>query len=789
MRNIVRRLHKKLIESNKGLSLITVIVSIAFVSILVSVLLTVSAVNFKMRTVNSFSKNSFYSAEQVLDEINVGLQQTVSDALSSSYKQVLENYDVSEMTSAEKNKLVRTRYYKYLWDKLAVGGSTGSHNTYIAYDQGDGTKGLYGYLKDSTKWHADASPENEYGAFLRSTSEVAGSSGSVFSGKLTTYEESGIVLEDLTVYYKDVNGLVSTIKTDIRLAYPEFTFSSGDVPEVSTYCFIADGGYEEEGKHTTTICGNTYASYIKSKETDYDFTEVKEDSVVTPDLHIVANTIDMKKGGIKTNKNSTLWTSGIVAKSADVELNGSTYVLDDLNITGKGTNVRLAGTYNGYGNSVTKPGDSSAILVNGTDANIDMSKIEKIVLAGHAYVGTKDKKIRTDASGKNITDDDAYNDVYTGESIAIKSNQLMYLVPAECIGVDKTTGTSLYNKNPLTATEYQKIHDNPSQYTEISTSTQVAKLSSDLSAYVAMSGSEPDIERVFVRTADATGTLIYFYMKFRDENAANEYFARYYTANKERADKYLSFYLNELKFPESGMGSLRVKLAGNALGGSKSSEEGYHIVSYVVEDSSKKLQADYEDYLKQFEGYCSKLSGDYETLASGGAVMRLHDEADTSKEDFKYMPYNTGSLFKNIIDEDKLKIVCDGSGVKYFSDDSGDHVVEMIYSTNVNDTVSIDTGCSLVIANCGVEVNGDFTGTIIAKGKVSQTKKANNKYTADREAVEEAFLLENTIDDIDYKVSYVFKDNDDILLMSGYDPVSDDTALSIIVTYENWTKE
>ncbi len=789
MRRNIKRLSDKLIKNNRGMSLVTVIVAIAFVSILVSVLLMVSAVNFRMRTVNTYAKDSFYSAEQVLDEINVGLQRTVSDALSSSYTYVLENYDTSEMSAADKNKLVRAQYYKYIWDKIAVGGSSGSHNTYIAYDQSDDTKGLYGFLKESTRWHPGATANDEYGAFLRSTSTSSVGTSHVYSGKLVTYEKDGIVLENLTVYYKDLNGFVSSIKTDIRLAYPEFSFSNPDMPEVSSYCFIADGGYEENGKHTTVITGNTYASYMASKGTKYEFAEVKDE----PDTHIVANTIDMNGGGIKTNKKSTLWAADLVAKSADVELDGYTFVLDDMNLTGKGTNVKVSGTYNGYGNSTEKSAESSAILVNGTDVSIDMSEIDKVVLAGHAYVGTKNSSMRRNSSGGSSSeqDKDGYNNIYTGESIAVKSNQLMYMVPAECIGVDKSIGESRYNKNPLTAVEYQDIYGNE-DFTEVDTSVQVKKLNSDLSGFIKIVGDKPDIEKVFVRTADDTGTLVYYYMKFKDENAANEYFARYYTSNKETADKYLSFYLKEMKFPETGNTTLRVKLAGNVIKGKKDSEEGYGIAGYVVEDMSTKLEADYKDYLKQFEGYCSKLSGDFESLAESGCTMRLHDEvgtvADTNK--FKYMPYSDGALFDNLIDEEKLKIVCDGSGQVFFTDDKGHKVVQMYYTANPSATITADGTCSLVIANCNVDVTGtSFKGTIIAKGKVTQTTAGAFKFTADREAVEDAMLLENVIDEIEYKVGYVFKDNDDLLMSAGYDPMADDASLSKIVTYENWTKE
>ena len=76
---------EKFYKDNGGMSIVTVIVAIGMVLLMVNILLLTSTVNFKMRNMNVYSKDSFYSAEQVLDEIEVGLQQLVSDGLSQAY--------------------------------------------------------------------------------------------------------------------------------------------------------------------------------------------------------------------------------------------------------------------------------------------------------------------------------------------------------------------------------------------------------------------------------------------------------------------------------------------------------------------------------------------------------------------------------------------------------------------------------------------------------------------------------------------------------------------------------
>ena len=73
---------KKLKKDNRGVSLVMVIAAIALVTVLVTVALTMGLWNYQMKATNRISKNNFYDAERVLDEIRLGLQSDVSDAMS-----------------------------------------------------------------------------------------------------------------------------------------------------------------------------------------------------------------------------------------------------------------------------------------------------------------------------------------------------------------------------------------------------------------------------------------------------------------------------------------------------------------------------------------------------------------------------------------------------------------------------------------------------------------------------------------------------------------------------------
>ena len=110
-------------EYNKGFSLFTVIVSIAFVGILGMLVLYMAIANFHMKITDLKGKDSFYTAERAIEEIRVGLQEEVGDAMSEAYIEVLETYDQSGKSQDEvqdelRQKAFRQSFYDKLYDKI-----------------------------------------------------------------------------------------------------------------------------------------------------------------------------------------------------------------------------------------------------------------------------------------------------------------------------------------------------------------------------------------------------------------------------------------------------------------------------------------------------------------------------------------------------------------------------------------------------------------------------------------------------------------------------------------------
>ena len=850
---------RKSSRNNKGMALITVVICIGFIATLVSVLLMTTLVNFKMKSVNEQSKDTFYSAEQALDEINVGLQRLVSDSMSTAYLDIMTNYEAE--TSKVKVEKLRTTYYESLWSKLeAVPASGISNHEY--YD----VTVLEGMLKETTKWHtngtSDYTDANGYGAIITALDSNDKESK---EGIMMSYED-GIVLKGLKVYYKDPNGFVSIIQTDIRIAYPDFDFApSSELPNIADYVFIADAGIEFDngaGSYvgTAALDGDIYADSITCKGRVSGTTGGTQTATITTgkeNIITVKNDVNLTNAGIEMDEDNVLWASSVRLGTSDNVLQGTVNLSNDLEIKGQNTTVKLIGELMGYGNYFDKSKSylSSAILVNGIGTTIDMSELDKITIAGHAYVGTSRSKYSSDAaslyatpttSASSDTEDEKNTEIRMGESLAVKSNQLLYLVPAAAIGVDETTGRSLYNKNPLTLAEYNDIMDKVaetkststasvtsgvSRYVEISDSVELSELGSDLSPYIRYSDGYPTAQKVFVQVSDVgTTALVYYYMDFASESAANEYYSVYYAQNKTAVQKYTNLYLDKVVFPNTN-NLVTFKTAGNILTGVSSSlttdadwsEEGFANQPASVQSASDQLNANRVSYSDQFRARCTKLvdSLDYTVGCKSFDILDyanldLTKSADQQKLTDSQVVYEnivsvgtstSDGQLKEFIDNAYDYEYVDGMGnvaykcVKTSSktvefqvpDSLGTYHTEVIISEDEDVTIGgSNKDVVLVITGGDVTVStNEFNGVILCDGKVTVTQ-SGAILNADPSAVKRCleYSYQNASNGDFYTVAYVLTDGNEYVYASLDDSGDvQNLALGGLISYENWKKE
>lgn len=744
---------KKMIKNNNGAGLVSVIIVVAFVAILGSILMSATLTNYKMKQINLKTKDSFYSAEQALDEIRVGLQGLVSDAIGDAYIEVLENYAVYDLET--KTDLMESKYFETIWNKLAEDPLT--HTT---YDK----EVLKGYLVDAAWVGTDIS--NGYGTIISSD-----------DNQMITYDKEGIVLKNIDIYYRDKKGFVSMIKTDIKLVLPNLQFASSTaIPDISTYTLIADTNLTSGTRNTNSITGNVYAGSVSANGVEgLGVSNRLRLNFSSANLFIVKKDLNIQNATLQTVSGNYIWANDIIAKSSNLNLGGTNNIADDLTITGTGTSVSINGAYNGYGNSLSDSNSSSAILVNGNDAELNLVNLDTLTLAGHAYIGTKKNNAgstlpgATKGSGSNIL---------TGESISVKSNQLMYLVPAECIGVSFTGtypniqyGKSRYARNPITASQYTEI-SNSSKYVEVANNVMATKVGNTLSRYVDDTGVKPTFEKVFIQTNGET--LVYYYIVFQNENSANKYFNDYYANNKELINQYMDFYTNGITMKDP-TNMIRLQLAGNAL---KYDGLSSTVQKNTVENASAKLSSSSLNYSNMFEGLCTRLVTNYGELS-----------------DLKETDLSKNIVFENIIDRTTMNnflathdAKCVGDPKVYtFMNGTSKAIITNNASSRPLDYLG-DPTIHLIIATGDVNVIANFSGLIIADGTI--TLKDGVNIDANEEMVKEALRASAEEDGTVWNVIGFLWDGSEMLKQNSITTAGNQSvALSDLVIYENWTKK
>ena len=78
--------------NNKGAALVTVIVIVTFISVLATVILYSSGMNFAMKTTDIKTKINFYDAETALEQLKSYFAGEASKAFETAYNDTLKNY-------------------------------------------------------------------------------------------------------------------------------------------------------------------------------------------------------------------------------------------------------------------------------------------------------------------------------------------------------------------------------------------------------------------------------------------------------------------------------------------------------------------------------------------------------------------------------------------------------------------------------------------------------------------------------------------------------------------------
>lgn len=737
--------------NDKGSALVTVIVACAVIGLLAVVSLWASLINYQMKITDTKVKSNFYSAETVLDQICVGLQSNVSDAYNKAYTTTMQKY--SALSEDERNNMFIREYVENIC--LALKSTTVGDRNY--------NMSLLKSYVDSNLLDTTTYP------YVEITSLTASDDSG--DGLMSTYD-SGVVLKGIKVVFVDEEGFSSVIETDISLNIPEMKFvTAEDMPDTFSYSMIANSGidFTEPGSNVnvngSVYAGSPYAVSVSNPEVmSFNLKDIGIKLTLADSKYLIAEgTINISDSSVfSVAADNQLWTDNIqVGGGTDVHLRGSSYVSDDLTLGGNSPKVYLGeggtGRYVGYGNNTNRAADSSAIIINGKNSTLDMSGLDDLFVAGYSFIQTS-----SIANDRAVSYEDN-NDVRMGESISLKGNQIGYLIPGECIGVD-SSGKSLYNRNPITYAEYSAIMEDD-DYTEVDDSIVSHKTGHKLSYYLENGESISDcVTTVFVPTnsGQESDGLVYYYISLSPETASL-YYNDYYSENTEKLNTYADFFANVIN---SNDAASRVYTAGKFSLYESDELKLYGTNELDVDDEIALLENTYT-------ALNSTLTANYQS-GNGAAYGQ--------------------TVFENIIDTAKLLEVTNGqpSGKRKvnFIGSAGDVMTAVL--VNGDYTYSSETqeggNLRLIIATGDVNVNADFTGTIICLGKLSVNGNCNIK-NEDQEKMKK--LLTADIDGTNFLYHIFDEGSSYIVSLTGGNGDASNTSIaySDIITFKNWTKK
>lgn len=808
---------KKKRKENKGAALVMVIIAIAFIGMLVAMVLYMAYCNYLMKANDTMAKDNFYSAEYALDVIHAGLQMDVSEAMSEAYVTAMKDSVGKDAEAIEVR--FQQEYINNLRQKLQASPTeTGRWN--VAYLKGFWTKNQM--TVDSVGGVLGAYLEAEGGDNLMEVS----------------VGNSYLTLSNLKIIYTDEKGFVSIITTDLRLKVPNIGFAqSASKMSIENFALIANKSLVNDNNANVLspvegvtangsdvrIAGNVFGGYdgvkVANQKRMRFVTSSADESAATPvKYNLIADSLNVSNAreataGLFVEDTYETYVDNINLHTARIGLDGVMYVGNDLDIGGKRSVVTLKGKYFGYGNMAGDAKNSSSILVNGGNTTLDFSGLKEMMLSGHAYVGatkydadidrlafatgTDDK---TTITSDMIEDEEEYNkklkqenseyqetentipknekDLMMGESISVKANQLLYMVPAECVGYKIETGEQVIAKNPMTYEEYTMLTD-----------TEVVKKDGDGNPVKDAAGQDVmekvydpvrlsvlwnklggvaytnDYKAVFRRVNGSV--LVYLYLDFGASDVmANEFFKAYYEYDTEGINNYVKSYISDMTWSSDlGTGTTSaLSLAGNAFymdGADQVTFLDDHLADPNKYGNMLLLQ---DEYTNVHQSLMHSLSKDYLALTS----------SQISSE-----------IFDSLVDEGKFAVM----NAQDFTNDTDTIKARISNSSLVYPSPECPAETKLIVAKNDIFLNDDFEGLAIAGGNIYICSGCTSVNYNPAQVLQ---AMRTKVDGSNGKPIYayeIFGASGEITYGSEGTNEEEKVVLGDLIVYQNWKKE
>lgn len=544
--------------NNKGASLIMVIIALLFVGIIAAIVLSLTNSNIRNVFSRTSSSGNFYSAEKAVDEIKSKLQEYADDAARAAYTDWLQNY--SSLYNGDGTKsaadLFREMYVAELAkilnrDFLQNGaGVIDISDLLIEVPVGAGPG------KVDVSWVLSPGPS------------------------IDVSDPQKLILKDIGIKYVDDNGYASYITTDLEftMAYPGMLANSAinlNLP-CSDYAIIADEQIIAKAGNDITIEGSLYGGgLVIEKDALGNVTSaeykgegitlengsklnVKSKYMLTRNLIKINGTAELNVAGSHTGYTAlsycNVWAKDINMDSIIANgkregtpkaiVKANVHLSDDLTLdaenssfvmdTGSkfyGYNISNATAgdtdLNGAVNRTGTPEGSSAIVINGKNSTLDLSKADEIWVAGKTFISVPNignAMAIYESTGTAPEDEIKTAAFMQGESVSYRAMQAAYLLPGECVAV---------GHNPMTIAEYVSLLNPTTHKLVVDTSKSRIAGNIDLDLYV--NNTDP-VRVAFVRykSGNKNDIMVYLYLNFISTNAATKYFEEYSSIGMNR---------------------------------------------------------------------------------------------------------------------------------------------------------------------------------------------------------------------------------------------------------------
>ncbi|MBR6478065.1 MAG: hypothetical protein IKS85_06425 [Lachnospiraceae bacterium] len=746
--------------NNKGASLIAVLVAISVVSIMGIIITQLTVTNLQMKEVERQGKTNFYDAEHVMDDLTAGLNAIASTAMEKAYTDMLGQYRTVTADGSTAKQVFARMYLENLETEFAT--SDGSKVTMYKNDADGKTLYARGYYSISTiktalqknSLFGTDYTDDERDAIVTIVAPDPGATDSAeyFKADYTTGE---FILEGICVSVKDDFGNKVSIKTDVVFHTPDLNLDGSNlVKEFMRYSLIADEKIRVNATDVK-VDGNVYAGIGGIETAPNGTADFFGKKIITRGDIKVTSASRLTIGKESDLTRTQLWTKNIVTKRengyAGVEANraklnlfGYMFVSDDLELNGAYDEVSLKGEYYGYNfqenydakDVALKDAEfSSAIVVNGRKSNLNLEGLTRLMIAGRTFIGRN-------AGTENVSD------IAMGEALAVRTNQVAYFVPVNCIDLDAGT-----------------IDDDLFE-----AYSGVPSVSSYLKA------GEPYTEFYYKQGAGAPEKI--YYLNFANDQKANDFYTRYYSIKGNMMNFYAENYLHANAIKLSG--DVVLLLQGDLL--YRNGTTGFLNEYHTNIDSSNW------DYGKLYYKFSSNHALMYQALQ-----LTLEDKTTGLTADHaRLVDEPANRMFQALIDEDALNALVTGpnatdtnkyvvtytdpdgaiSGTKILAIVKGDYVVDSTYTGGLvvaTGNVSVQTGSG----------EDKFCGTIISKGIIS--------FAANAEVASDEVLISQMISQDIRKTIPSFA-----TIFNGYEASAEaamgTATINKYLTYENWTK-